>query len=335
MAEYTPQSPELAGDEATGNDVQDGQPSTQAPTKQVGPAVSTMDGVISSEVGNSSPRVKSPEFSGFHSPDSSSGSDSESLDSSSSASSSDSDSESRESGPEESRSTPQPWGMYPQSSPALGSDGSSVGAVSLRDLINRRFSQTRDDDSSSQRSGGGTPSRPSSSQSIVPNPFYEIDKAHEERRTRQSTRAKSLGMKEGDTTMDFVSANEYLSSPPSAQPGDEAKRPSPSQEHSLVSEMPESGQQEDTNKGPESQPSAASTMSGDIVDLTQDSPPASPGVSDKGSTRSSLPRGSGWVQKTHSTRRQTRQSTGSRVQTLKEVSISSPSRKGKRRGSGL
>ncbi|GES57776.1 hypothetical protein ATEIFO6365_0001106500 [Aspergillus terreus] len=335
VAEYTPQSPELAGDQATEKDAQGGQQSPQAPAKQVGPAVPTMDGVVSSEVGNSSPGVKSPEFSGFHSPDSSSGSDSESSDSSSSASSSDNDSESREPGPEETRSTPQPSGMYPQSSPALGSDGSSVGAVSLRDLINRRFSQTRDDDSSSQRSGGGSPSRPGSSQSIVPNPFYEIDKAHEERRTRESTRAKSLGMKEGDTTMDFVSANEYLSSPPSAQPGDEAKRPSPSQEHSLVSEVPESGPQEDTNKGPESQPSAASTMSGDIVDLTQDSPPASPAVSDKGSTRSSLPRGSGWVQKNHSTRRQTRQSTGSRVQTLKEVSISSPSRKGKRRGSGV
>ncbi|KAL5358927.1 hypothetical protein BJX96DRAFT_147501 [Aspergillus floccosus] len=336
VAEYSPQSPEFAGDEAIGKDVQDGQQSTQAPTKHAGPPVSSMDSVVSaSEVGNSSPVVKSPEFSGFHSPDSGSGSDSESSDSSSSASSSESDSEGQESGPEEAQSTPQPSGTYPQSSPALGSDGSSVGAVSLRDLINRRFSQTRDDDSSSQGSEGGSPSRPGSSQSIVPNPFYEIDKAHEERRTRESTRAKSVGMKEGDTTMDFVSANEYLSSPPSAQPGDEEKRQSPEQEHSLVSEVPKSGPQEDTNKGPESQLSAASTMSGGIVDLTQDSPPASPDVSDKGSTHSSLPRGSGWVQKNHATRRQTRQSTGSRVQTMKEVSISSPSRKGKKRRSGV
>ncbi|KAL4897445.1 hypothetical protein BDV59DRAFT_44904 [Aspergillus ambiguus] len=326
VAESSALSPKPAGDETVGNDDLDQQQSTQDSSRNVEPAVSTMDGSEESQMRNFSPQVKSPEFSGFHSSESHA-SNSESSSSSASQGSSDCDSENEEAAQEDAPSTPQPSQTYPQSSPILGS-GSSVGEVPLRDLISMHFSQTHGyGDSSNQ-------GQPSSSQSAVSNPFYEIDKEGEERRSRDSQGAKSLGMREGDTTMDFVSAHEYPSSPPSAQP-EGGKGLSPSEDQSLVNPPPVSNSQE-VKKDSESQKTpAASLTSNEIVDLTQESPHTSPDVNDKGSTRSSLPRGSGLVQKNNTgTRRQTRQSTGARTQTLKEVSITSPSRKGRKRGSG-
>ena len=174
--------------------------------------------------------------------------------------------------------------------------------------------------------------------SVVPNPFYEIDRAHEERRRNSKKTKTSLGVKDGDTTMDYLSAAEFPSSPVSRQSPTPAERqPSPSQpELSLISAVPET-LVEDSMPGADGTPDSQKS---DImmIDLTQSSPLVSPGGSDEDFARSNrLPRGPEWVQKNiPKTRRQTRQSSaGARMHRLQDPSISPPAprrRRGNSRG---
>ncbi|GAB1196150.1 hypothetical protein APSETT444_005417 [Aspergillus pseudonomiae] len=146
----------------------------------------------------------------------------------------------------------------------------------------------------------------SSTDSVVPNPFYKSDNARETRR-RRSSRKQRHSIKEGDTTMDYVSAVEFPSSPSPHRSTRMKKKPYPSQDESLLSAA----------IGSVSPGTQDSSTSREIIDLTQSSPP----------------RGPGWMQNgIPSTRRQTRlSSVGPRVQVLKEVSISPSPRRGKRR----
>jgi hypothetical protein len=151
----------------------------------------------------------------------------------------------------------------------------------------------------------------SSSSSFVPNPFYEVDKAHEERLRRRSEKAKGDAVTEEDeSAMDFAPPKSQLSTPisrktpTSAQP---QRSPTP-QDQSLISSIQESNwltRHDEESSG--TQAPTASQLS-NIVDLTQSSPPVSPGGSDEDFAKSHrLPRSFGWVQKNvPSTRRRTR-----------------------------
>ncbi|KAL4961232.1 uncharacterized protein BDV14DRAFT_128261 [Aspergillus stella-maris] len=167
----------------------------------------------------------------------------------------------------------------------------------------------------------------------VPNPFYHIDKEYEERRRRNSKRSqRDRSYDRSSRESSPTSAKEGSSSPLSLpqkrkSPSPEQKEPqetSQEQETSQVSVIPDSIWPEAREPSP-----PASQMQ--YVDLTQSSPPVSPGGSDEDFAKSHrLPRGSGWVQKNNPTRRQTRQSSsqaGIRV----EVSISPPRTKRGRR----
>ncbi|KAL4869682.1 hypothetical protein BDV12DRAFT_185006 [Aspergillus spectabilis] len=150
-----------------------------------------------------------------------------------------------------------------------------------------------------------------------PNPFYEIDKAHEERRRRSRTK------QERGRSYDSASSRKRspkMAPPPSSKPRQKQKSPSPmqeiSQETSQVSVIPDSVR-------PEKEPSPPASQTPEfMVDLTQSSPPVSPGGSDEDFAKTHrLPRGSGWVQK--STRRQTRQSSSSSrvIRTLEDSTV--------------
>ncbi|KAH2835176.1 hypothetical protein KXW76_002637 [Aspergillus fumigatus] len=134
----------------------------------------------------------------------------------------------------------------------------------------------------------------SSSSSFVPNPFYEIDKAQEERLRRRSEKAKGDAV----TAEDGSAAD---SAPPKLQPSTPISRKTP------TSAQPQSNWLIRHDQASGTQPPTASQLS-NIVDLTQSSPPVSPGGSDEDYAKSHrLPRGSGWVQKNvPSTRRRTR-----------------------------
>ena len=170
------------------------------------------------------------------------------------------------------------------------------------------------------------PISPSSTASVVPNPFYEVDKQHEEtepdcssqRRTRRS-------LKRSQT------AEASASTPPARKAprrSSQRRKTAQSQEDSLVTSIPDS--MADAQPPPTQE-------SGVFVDLTQSSPLASPSGSDEDFAKSHrLPRGSGWVQKDlppRSTRRQTRSSVGpvARLQEMQEVSVSPPPRKNRSR----
>ncbi|KAH8431155.1 uncharacterized protein LDX57_008814 [Aspergillus melleus] len=135
----------------------------------------------------------------------------------------------------------------------------------------------------------------------------------------------SLGAKDGDTTMDYLSAAEFPSSPVSCQPPAPAER-QPSQPESLISAVPET-LVEDSMPGEDGLPPDSQKSDIMMIDLTQSSPLVSPGGSDEDFARSNrLPRGPGWVQKNiPKTRRQTRQSSaGARMHRLQDASISPP-----------
>lgn len=183
-----------------------------------------------------------------------------------------------------------------------------------------------------------TPDRPgsrSSGTSVVPNPFYEIDKQHEEtepdsssqRRTRQS-------LKRSQTTAPAASTPRARKAP--RRSSQRKKNPTQSQEDSIVTSIPDS-MVGDGDQPPS--PPPATQESGVFVDLTQSSPLASPGGSDVDFAKSHrLPRGSGWVQKelpSRTTRRQTRSSVGpaSRLQEMQEVSVSPRTRSRSRKKS--
>ncbi|KAL4901789.1 hypothetical protein BDW74DRAFT_70046 [Aspergillus multicolor] len=175
---------------------------------------------------------------------------------------------------------------------------------------------------------------------MVPNPFYEIDQVREERRQR------SLPKTQRDRSYDSASGRSRRQSSKPAQvdnlssspPKRARKRKAPTpvqdqeQEHetSPVSILPDSVQRDQTP--PSSQMPASQMPEPEfIVDLTQSSPPVSPGGSDQDFAKTHrLPRGSGWVQKNNrATRRQTRQSSASSrvIWTLDEGSISPPRRR--------
>ncbi|GKZ68562.1 hypothetical protein AnigIFM50267_003272 [Aspergillus niger] len=146
----------------------------------------------------------------------------------------------------------------------------------------------------------------SSAYSIVPNPFYEIDKAEEERQRRQASRKgrRSSNADGGNGTMELMSLAGSVS--PVPRPSPRVKSPAV-QEPSSISVVPESVLQPHQD---DPEPSQLS----EVVDLTQSSPPVSPGGSDEDYARSHLlPRGSGWVQKNiPRTLRVTRRSMGRR-----------------------
>lgn len=199
--------------------------------------------------------------------------------------------------------------------------------------------------------------RPSSQDSFVPNPFYEIDKAHEEERQRQESERVP------DNTIDDLDGPSFtgFSSSPAPAPAPsrsprktrknlQNKPTARSREESPTSTAPETqwqdnaAQNQDRNSTdyrdtgdssvkdsananatpPPNEAPPASQLS-EIVDLTQSSPPASPSGSDGDFAKSQrLPGGPGWVQKNiPKSQRRTRLSS-QRVQTLKEVSISPP-----------
>lgn len=189
----------------------------------------------------------------------------------------------------------------------------------------------------------GSPEREpqSSDDDFVPNPFYEIDKAHEERQRRESEIAEDRNSPYNED--DDPTFMGFSPSPPphktKHKPEPELKNPkstTKSQEESQISSAPESQWQDarenkenktesDTPTKDHEPPPAFQFSDSDFVDLTQSSPPASLGGSDEDFARSQrLPKGLGWVQKNiPSTQRQTRKS--------KDVSVSPPSLKGRRR----
>ncbi|GFG06591.1 hypothetical protein IFM5058_02997 [Aspergillus udagawae] len=150
----------------------------------------------------------------------------------------------------------------------------------------------------------------SSSSSFVPNPFYQVDKAHEDRLQRGSQKAKGHTVTEEDgSAVDSAPPKSQLSTPisrktpTSAQP---QRSPTP-QDQSLMSSIEESNWLNRHDEASGTQPPTASQLS-TIVDLTQSSPPVSPGGSDEDFAKSHrLPRDPEWVQKNvPSTRRRTR-----------------------------
>ncbi|KAE8377455.1 hypothetical protein BDV26DRAFT_293179 [Aspergillus bertholletiae] len=173
----------------------------------------------------------------------------------------------------------------------------------------------------------------SSTDSVVPNPFYKIDKARETRRRRSSQKTQRHSMKEGDTTMDYVSAVEFPSSPsPRRSARAKTKKSYLPQEDSLVSSA-----MGNTLLGKQKVSSTQdSSASHNIIDLTQSSPSGPPGGSDQDFSRARrLPRGQ--TQKNlPGTRRSTRlSSVRTKVQALKEVSISPSPRRGENRRTEL
>lgn len=196
--------------------------------------------------------------------------------------------------------------------------------------------QRKDDKHEDKDKKGGSPEREphSSDDDFVPNPFYEIDKAHEERQRRESEIAEyrnSPYNEDDDPT--FMGFSPF---PPPHKTKHEPKSTTKSQAESQISFVPESQWQhasenkenktETETPTKDHEPPPASQFSEiDFVDLTQSSPPASPGGSDEDFANSQrLPKGPGWVQKNiPSTQRQTRKSKGG--------SVSPPSLKGRRR----
>lgn len=196
---------------------------------------------------------------------------------------------------------------------------------------------------------------PSSQDFFVPNPFYDIDKAHEEERRRQESE------KIPDNTIDDLDDPSFtgFSSSPAPAPrktrkslqlsGEKNNPAVRSRKGSPTSTVPETQWQDSAakdqdknsakdkdsasaNATPPSNEAQPVSQLSEIVDLTQSSPAASPGGSDDDFARSQrLPGGPGWVQKnTPKSQRRTRRSS-QRLQTLKEVSISPQSRKERRR----
>ncbi|RDW61238.1 uncharacterized protein DSM5745_10736 [Aspergillus mulundensis] len=206
---------------------------------------------------------------------------------------------------------------------------------------------------SPKREEKGSPVEPRSEPGspMVPNPFYEIDKAREERRQRslpKTQRDRSYDSASGRSSRQSskpAEVDDLSSSPPKR--ARKRKAPSPVQdrgkergkerETSPVSIIPDSVQGATRDQTPPSSQMPASQMPDPefIVDLTQSSPPVSPGGSDEDFAKTHrLPRGSGWVQKNNqATRRQTRQSSASSrvIRTLDTGSISPPRRRRGRR----
>lgn len=234
---------------------------------------------------------------------------------------------------------------FQDTEPVVGDSPPPSGAEGKGEAERGRDSQ---DDSPSHRSQN----------SFVPNPFYEIDKAHQERQRRESEKAKDRGKDDNDDGENnkFVGFSTPLVPALRKTRKSQQKQESKAapREESPVSSVSESQWHDPANPNPnlkdtkdkdvstqsQSQELPPSQMS-EVVDLTQPSQPASPeGNDNEDYARSNrLPRGSGWVQKRVPRSQQSRSQSqsqrrtrlSSRVQTLKEVSISPPSPRGKRR----
>jgi hypothetical protein len=304
------------------------------------PAEGTVEAVAPTEGtgGNSpeedaSPVIHSPHFNGFHSPTAESepslpepSPEQETRKVTSAATqNADGDDDAGEQSnslpqPTEAPSTPLssvPPNAFNDTPPAMGPDddlqllSSPENFVNFNRLLEQLFQGKRPTSGSPvpKNEPGESPkmprSRSSSSSSFVPNPFYEVDKAHEERLRRGSEKAKGDTVTEEDeSAVDSALPKSQLSkTPTSAQP---QRSPTP-QDQSLMSSIEESNWRSRHNEPFGTQPPVASQLS-NIVDLTQSSPPVSPGGSDEDFAKSHrLPRGPGWVQKNvPGTRRRTR-----------------------------
>ncbi|OGM43216.1 hypothetical protein ABOM_008129 [Aspergillus bombycis] len=304
------------------------------------PTSSTTDDTCAS-AGDVSPEIRSPIFDGFHSFSPTSGQ----APKSSATDQKISDFDSTRSDPHSlpgkdvqsmSHSSPPPifpdnFSSLPPSDDDLQMLSTPGSGVSFGRLMDQLFESKQGTNNSPpvKREVNRPPERSvsqSSPDSVVPNPFYKSDNARETRR-RRSFQKQRYSIKEGDTTMDYVSAVEFPSSPSPRRSARVKKRKSyPSQDESLVSAAIGS-------ISPGTQDSSASR---EIIDLTQSSPAGSPGGNDQKFARARrLPRGPRRVQKNNlSTRKQPRlSSVGPRVQVLKEVSLSPSSRRGRKRRS--
>ena len=209
-------------------------------------------------------------------------------------------------------------------------------------VAQRKDDKHEDKDNEDKDKKEGSPEREphSSDDDFVPNPFYEIDKAHEERQRRESEiaedRNSSYNEDDDPTFMGFSPSPPLHKTKRESEPNN--PKSTTNQEESQISSVPESqwqGASENKENKTETEtdtptkdhePPPASQFSDiDFVDLTQSSPPASPGCSDEDFAKSQrLPKGPGWVQKNiPSTQRRTRKS--------KDNSVSPPSLKGRRR----
>ncbi|KAL2824775.1 hypothetical protein BDW59DRAFT_82495 [Aspergillus cavernicola] len=202
---------------------------------------------------------------------------------------------------------------------------SSPGSVgSYHHLMNFLLSQNLSSPLKSERKSSPVELASESGSAMVPNPFYEIDKAYEER--RKNSRVKA----ERDSSYDSVSSRGSSPKMVPSSPVSARKSPTPTQDPSPVSVIPGSILPEALNQSP-----PASQMPESFIDLTQSSPPMSPGESDEDFAKSHrLLRAPGWVPKNlPATRRQTRQSSSSSrvIGTLRNVSISPPRRRRRRK----
>ena len=284
--------------------------------------------------------VKSPEFSGFQSPRSEAEPATKPSPPREVSESTDAATGRQENGedvPEKNEQCTGEWSIPPNANsygdegPMLDSNdlqplSSPRSLVSFNGLLDQTFEDTDIAISNTPpvekkgENGGDSPSHPSHD-SYVPNPFYAIDKAHEERQQRESEKADdsvNYGDDEDTINAEPSSFMGFSSSPTprrSRRSNQSTKSAVALQEASLISLVPES-QWQDTRDKESTQP-PASQMS-EVVDLTQSSP-ASQSRSPEGSgdhdKSQQLPQGPGWVKKNLPKSQR-------RVQTLKEVSIS-------------
>ncbi|RAK77124.1 uncharacterized protein BO72DRAFT_477559 [Aspergillus fijiensis CBS 313.89] len=191
---------------------------------------------------------------------------------------------------------------------------SPLSVLSFNQLMNRYFpaKRERSDTPPSNQQAQGEEARPSSrssTSSMVPNPFFEIGRAREEGQQELSSQpSEGIGVTAGDTTLDLQSLVGSSSTPPSGQRSvQKNSKWKDTEDSSLISVVPES-----MIPPVVPQPNSPGTPGSEsiVVDLTQSSPPVSPGGSDRDFGRSQrLPQGPGWVQKhVPPTQRRTRQS---------------------------
>ena len=287
--------------------------------------------------------VKSPEFSGFQCPHTEAEPATKPSPPREVSESTDAATGRQESGedvPEKNEQSTGEWSIPPNTNtygdegPMLDSNdlqplSSPRSLVSFNGLLDQTFEDTDIAISNTppvEKKGGNgddSPSHPSHD-SYVPNPFYAIDKAHEERQQRESERADdsvNYGDDEDTINAEPSSFTGFSSSPTPrrSRRNKQTKKPAVvPQEASLISSVPES-QWQDTRDKESTQPPASQTS--EVVDLTQSSPASqsnshSPEGNDENHDRSQqLPQGPGWVKKNLPKSQR-------RVQTLKEVSIS-------------
>ncbi|KAL6235728.1 hypothetical protein BDW75DRAFT_133063 [Aspergillus navahoensis] len=171
---------------------------------------------------------------------------------------------------------------------------------------------------------------------MVPNPSYEIDKASEERQQRSLTktqRGRSFDRAYSRSKERLAEPGKMVFLSSSLKGPRQRKARSVQEQETLQISMISDGVQPAIRD--RCPPASQMPDPEIIVDLTQSSPPVSPGGSDEGLTKTyRLSRGSRSVQKNNlTTRRQTRQSSASSrvVRTLDEGSISPPrQRRGRR-----